>query len=335
MKFEHEIVFYLFILYPLIATLCYWYLSKKQRYISKYFVKFKILANSVCKKKRLWKIILESLALVLIIFSLARPKMGTTTRIVKQRIGADIILAVDVSNSMMANDIKPSRLYLAKKTLERIIDRTDWHRIGVIAFAGSAAVISPMTTDIQALKLYTDSISTLSVDTQGTNFTKVLELAYESFKRNSIEGTKKAIVIISDGGVTDENQNLGFLEKLKDHNIIIHTMAVGGMIKVPIPIIKDGQVQGYKKDFNGNTVLSKREDGILKSISNVTGGQHYVTSFLAKEIGELYAHFELDTNEDGDAVYYGLKERYQYFLALALLIAFIEILINDIKGLRF
>ncbi len=331
MKFEYENVFYLLIVAAIVSIACYAYLDRKQKIISKHFAYFKELTSSVLARRRL-KVALELLALVLVIFGLARPQMGTRSEMVKKAIGTDIILAIDVSNSMLTDDMKPSRLDLAKKTLVRITESLKEHRIGIIAFAGTATVISPLTNDILALKMYIDSISTTSVDTQGTNWISALKLAHDNFKQNSKDKktaeTPLVIVLISDGGINTNDK--GKFDFLKKDNIVVHTIGVGGLSKVPIPNLDKGQPQGYKKDSKGEIVLTKREDGLLKDISNATDGKHYIASFDGSEIDKLSNNFKLGLGSKED-VYYSYNEWYQYFIALALFLILLEVLISDLR----
>lgn len=324
MIFEYKYIFYLFLVVGIAFLLCFLYSYKKQQTISRHFVHLNKLIPLALNRRI--KIILELLAIILIIFGLARPKTGTRSEMVRKAVGTDIILAIDVSNSMLADDMKPSRLDLAKKTLIRITESLKEHRIGIIAFAGTATIISPLTNDILALKMYINSISTISVDTQGTNWISALKLAHNNFKQNSKD--KKTIVLISDGGINTGDK--GKFDFLKKDNIMVYTIGIGGENKVPIPIIENGEVREYKKDAKGEIVLTKREDELLTDISTATGGKHYVASFDGSEIDKLSDNFKLDTATTQD-VYYSYNEGYQYFIALALFLILLEMLISDLR----
>jgi len=161
------------------------------------------LTGHLSKRKRTIKFILEVLALTFIVLSLARPQLGESTEQVKME-GIEIIFALDISNSMMAEDLKPNRLEVSKNIITKLLDRVNGYKIGLIGFAGSSALMSPLTTDYSALKMFLETINPDSISNQGTNFSSVIKNATESFKRGGLEEDdltmrSKVIVFISDG----------------------------------------------------------------------------------------------------------------------------------------
>lgn len=188
------------------------------------------LSASVSPAKRRWKLVLEVLALACFVLALARPQAGQSQQKVKSE-GIEIVILFDVSHSMEAEDIKPSRLELAKKEVNRFISRLSGDRVGLIAFAGSAIVLSPVTTDLAAMQMYVDSLTPDSVGTQGTEFAKALREASQAFKRGGIEGDEdsvvtKAILVVSDGE-DHEPGAMTVAQELAKEGVRIFALGVG------------------------------------------------------------------------------------------------------------
>ena len=199
----------------------------------------KFLSFSVSLTKRNLKRRLQYLVLALFVFSLAAPQVGQNKKKVKSE-GIELILMVDVSNSMLAEDAKPSRLDLAKKELKRLVDRAFGDRIGLIAFAGSAVVLSPVTQDKSALNMFIDSLGTETVSTQGTEFRKALAEAEAAFDRGGVEGDEDAVVtraiIIASDGEDNEPGALEQAEKVAKQGVRIFTLGFGTERGAPIPL---------------------------------------------------------------------------------------------------
>ncbi len=176
---------------------------------------YPFLSSSVSHKKRTLKTVLQVLAVFLFVIALARPQLGESQQEVKSE-GVEIIFAVDVSESMLAEDVKPSRLEQAKAELSRLIDLMPGNKVGVVAFAGSAALLSPLTNDPSAIKMYLESLDPNAVSSQGTNFTDALKVSKEAFERGGVSTddtvkVTRVILIASDG----EDHEPGALEEAK------------------------------------------------------------------------------------------------------------------------
>ncbi|RYZ86096.1 MAG: VWA domain-containing protein, partial [Proteobacteria bacterium] len=257
MRFEAPSVFYFLWLLPVLWIVAVIFQRISQKKMAKLIGTrlYPFLTSSVSPAKRRAKRILQSLALLFFVFALARPQMGQSMQEIKSQ-GVEIMFAVDVSESMMAEDVRPNRLEQVKTDLSRLLDRMQGNRVGVIAFAGSAAVLSPLTNDPNATKMYLDSLSPASVSSQGTSFEEALRLAVDAFKRGGAgedDTTKvtRVILFASDG----EDHEPGAVEAAKNlvkQGIRVFTVAYGTEKGAPIPM-KDGM--GFwkqnKKDRSG------------------------------------------------------------------------------------
>ena len=333
-RFEHLEAFYylwfLLVFIPLFLILRY----KKQKNVKILFDKtlpFLTKATSSTKQNIKW--VLECFVFILLIIAYARPQFGEEVQQI-QRSGIEMVFVIDTSMSMLTEDIKPNRLDLAKKTLKRILDQSTGHRIGLVAFAGSAALISPITSDYSALTMYIDAISTSLIQTQGTYFTQALLTASDSFKRGQEEtqntNFSQVIIIISDG----EDNEPGALEvakKIADEGLHIYTMAIGTQKGAPIPIRDDlGQIQDYKRDKSDNIVLSRTQDKLLRDIARVGKGQFTYASIGGDEVKLLLDDLnQLEKRKFEEDQFINHQEQFQIILALALLLMFVEILLSE------
>ncbi|MCB0362153.1 MAG: VWA domain-containing protein, partial [Bdellovibrionales bacterium] len=277
------------------------------------------LTSSVSLIRRRWKLVLELVAIGLFIIALARPQAGTSQQKVKSE-GIEIVILFDVSNSMYAEDVKPSRLDLAKKEVERLLDLMSGDRVGLIAFAGSAIVLSPVTTDLSAIKMYVESLSPQTVYSQGTEFAKALQEAKGAFQRGGIDTgdqstVTRAILIVSDG----EDQEPGatkLAKELADDGVRIFAMGVGTEKGGPIPVRDDfGNLRAYRKDQNGKVILSQTKGTLLKELASEGRGSFHHATFGGNAPRLLYDDIrKLEQSEFGSALMVNYDEKYQGFL---------------------
>lgn len=295
------------------------------------------LAQSVSWSKRKWKIILQCLSLAVMIVSLARPQSGESRQKAKSE-GLELVLAVDVSTSMLAEDVKPSRLGLAKQELFRLLDSLGGDRVGLVAFAGSAVVLSPLTVDKGALKMYIDSLSPNSVSTQGTEFHKALSEAENALKRGGLDPdmnstVTKAIVMVSDGENHDEKV-MDMAGRLAGEGIKIFTLAVGTEKGAPIPLRDDhGELTGYKRSKDGQVVMSQSTGKSLEQIAKAGGGTFRYLTFGGNAIQALLGdldHLQKTQFESTEVTNY--QENYQIILIWAVMFGLIELLLGERKG---
>ena len=323
---------------PLLLVICYFLLKKWRTKKVKTIFKdraYSFLSSSLSVDKRKWKLILQCLILVLFIFALARPQIGQKEQKVKNE-GIELVILFDVSRSMLAEDSQPSRLELAKKELLRFIDFGGGDRIGLVGFAGSGVLLSPLTTDKEALKMYIESLQPNSVSRQGTEFRGALFAAKGAFERGGqgkdeeLSVSTRAVVIVSDG----EDNEPGAIEaarNLKEAGIKIFSLAVGTEKGAAIPIRDEkGSLRGYRKDKSGKVVVSKTKGTILKQLANIGGGSFHHITLGGKAVQHLRQDLEtLEKVEFESASFRIYNEGYQFLLLLGILLGFVEVFLGE------
>ena len=336
MKWESPQLLYYIIFLPLF-WLCAW-ASQKQSWkrLQKHFGGNleALWKSNLSLFRRYWKWGLRVAALAFMLLALARPQIGQSQEAIKSE-GFEIFLAVDVSNSMMAEDLRPSRLEKAKIDLNRLVDNLGGHKIGVIAFAGSAAVVSPLTQDMGAVKMYIDSLDSQTISSQGTNFEAAITAAADAFDRGGAgEGSTvtRVIILASDG----EDQEPGALDKvaeLQKKGIRIFAIAYGTEKGAPIPE-RDRMnfLKGYKKDSKGQTVLTTVKGEALKALAEKSQGYFTFATLDSSFNLDLLKHLNtLEKKEFESEFQVQYDEKFQIFLLLAFVCAFLELVISDSK----
>lgn len=337
-RFENPSALQLLFVLPLMWLVLWFALrAARKKMGSSFGVKLTpILAASVSEKKRLFKNILQSLVLLLMILAQARPQAGQSSQEIKSA-GVELMLLVDVSESMMAEDLKPNRLEQAKIELGRMVERLPGHKIGIIAFAGSPALLSPLTTDPNALKMYLDSLSTNSVSTQGTAFGKAIEEAVAAFHRGGQDPdpttrVTRVILIVSDG----EDHEPGALEaaeKLAKEGVRIFTLAYGTENGGPIPQRDSlGFLKGYKKS-EGKEIISKVGGEALRALAKAGKGAFYHSAFGGTHVNEIVEDINrLEKTEFDSEMVTQYDERFQILLWCAFILGCLEILLGERKA---
>jgi Ca-activated chloride channel homolog len=275
------------------------------------------------------KFILWSLALGIMVLALARPQFGTKLSEVKRK-GIEMIIALDVSNSMMAEDIQPNRLENAKMAISRLVDQLENDKIGLIVFAGDAYIQMPVTTDYQAAKLFLNTINTQIVPRQGTAIESAIRLAMRSFTPNSEKS--RAIVIITDG----ENHEEGATEAAKeaaDGGIIIHTIGIGSAQGVPIPVTSAGGQKDYRTDHEGKVIISKLNESLLREVAAAGGGSYVRATASRTGLNTILDEMnKMEKQEIQMKVYAEYDEQFLYYAGLALLLLLIDFALGSRKN---
>ena len=283
------------------------------------------------KARSVFKFMLLLLAVILIVIGIANPQIGSKMEEV-QREGVDLIIAVDLSNSMLAEDIKPNRLERAKQAISKLIDKLQGDRIGLVVFGGEAFVQLPITTDYSAAKLF---LSTLSVDimpTQGTAIGDAIELSMNSFGQEEEELTSaknRAIIIITDG----ENHEDGAIEAAEaasEVGIVIHTIGMGLSKGAPIPIYRYGKHIGFRKDKEGGAIITKLNEVMLQKIAAAGNGSYIRANNVQSGLGILFAELnKMEKVKFGSKVFTDYEDRFQYFLMAAIILLILEFFISE------
>ncbi|MEO6917303.1 MAG: VWA domain-containing protein [Chitinophagaceae bacterium] len=246
-----------------------------------------------------------------------------------RRKGVDVMIALDVSKSMLAEDIKPSRLERAKQLVTRLMDRMENDRIGLVLFAGRAYIQMPLTIDHGAAKMYISNARPDAVPSQGTVIAEALRVANAAF--NSKERKYKSIILISDGEDHDP-QALELTKQLAENGVMINTVGVGSPEGVPII---DKETNQIRKDAEGNAIITKLNEQELMALAKATSGIYVRLDDSNQAVDRLQAQLKSIEQKDlGDSAFIDYKSYFQFFLAAALLILLVEMFIPETKLAR-
>ena len=330
-RFENSLFIYGLLLIPLMVLIFLYFLNWRKKSLNKIAEGRlqKIIIPQLSRTKIVLRFVFFSIAMALLVIAIANPQFGTKLEEVKRE-GIDIMIALDVSNSMKAQDLQPNRLENAKQSIGRLINNLNDDRIGIIVFAGQSYVQLPITTDYSSAKLFLESISCDMIPTQGTAIGSAIELAVTSFDPKS--PAAKAIVIITDGE-NHEDDALKAAEVAVEKGITVHTIGMGSEAGVPIPMTANGNVVGYRKDNEGNTVVSKLNTTLLKEIASAGNGVFVQAgrsqSALAVVMEELN---KMGKKEYASKKYTDYEGRFQFFIAGALLLLISESMLSERKS---
>jgi Ca-activated chloride channel family protein len=324
LRFERPVFLYAMLLIPLLILAYFFvlHLQKKSmlRFADQEFVKALVPLKSIGRQ---WiKLILFMFAIGAVILSLANLQSGARMEEVKRE-GIDIFIAIDVSNSMMAEDIAPNRLERSKQAISRLIDKLEGDRIGIIVFAGKAYIQLPITTDYAAARLFLSTINTEIVPSQGTAIGEAIEIAMKSFDQNN---RNKAIVIISDG--EDHEENAADLAKeASKAGINVFTIGMGLAEGAPIPILNEyGKKTGFRKDRNGNTVVTKLNEDMLQKIAQSGNGSYVRANNTRSGLETIFSEInKLEKSEIDSKIFTDYEDRFQWFILLAILFLVVEL----------
>ncbi|HNR66721.1 MAG TPA: VWA domain-containing protein [bacterium] len=291
----------------------------------------KLIANT-SRSRQIAKSVAFLLAIVLLLLALARPQIGIRYEDISRE-GIDLLIAIDVSASMLARDIQPSRLQKAKHEVEGLINLLRGDRVGLIAFAGVPFVQCPLTLDYGAAKMFLDVMDTDLIPTPGTAIGAAIRKAIETFERK--ERKFKVLILITDGE-DHSGEALVAAEEAEREGIIIYTVGIGLPQGEPIPMQSGERVPAsFKKDRQGQVVITKLDEVTLEKIALQTGGKYYRASSAEDELKKIYAEIsEMEKKELGSRRYAQFEDRYQYVLGFALLLLLIETLLPERKRIR-
>ncbi len=329
-ELESPIYFYLLALLPIIVALflfnLFW--KRKRQAVFADLELFNQLAPEKSSFKPALKLGVLLLALTCIIIALVNPKMGTKMETVKRQ-GIDIVFAVDISKSMLAEDVAPNRLEKTKQIVSQIINQLGNDRVGIVGYAGSAYPVLPMTTDYSIAKMYLQSMNTNMVSSQGTAFNDAIQLAVDFF---DVKDTSKLIILVSDGedhgdGVEDA------VELAKEKGVRIITIGVGTEKGGPIPLRDDkGTIASYKKDQEGQTVITKLYPEVLKKIADNTKSKYIVGTTTKNVVEEIKKSLDkIEKSEFESQQIADFESQYQWFLALGFLLLLVDVFLLEKK----
>ena len=329
-KLEEPIYFYLFAIIPVIVAvflLVMWWKKRTQNKFANSELLEKLAPNKSVFKSVL-KLIVFLLGLSFLIIALVNPKMGSKLKTVKRE-GVDVVFALDVSKSMLAEDIAPNRLEKAKQIISKTIGKIGSDRVGIIIYAGNAYPLLPITTDHGAAKMFLQNANPDMVSSQGTAINQALELARTYY--NNDEQTNRFLILISDGEDHQE-ETKQIAQDIANEGVKLYTVGVGSEKGAPIAMKLNGQLLGYKKDAKGETVITKRNSEVLKEIAEASDGAYLdgnKTDVPVDAIEKVIANAqksEFETTQFSD-----FKDQFQWFLGLGLLFLLLDVFLFDKK----
>jgi len=276
-----------------------------------------------------WKFSIYLLAVASLIVGLANPQVGTVA-VEGERKGADLMILLDVSNSMMAGDLPPNRLENAKRGISQLIDQLRSDRIGLIVFAGESYVQLPITSDYAAAKLFLNHISTDMVPTQGTAVGAAIDMAMKTF--DQVSGTSKAMIVMTDGE-NHEDDAVAAARRAQSAGVVVHVVGLGSPEGAPIPIFQQGNPVGFIKDEKGETVVSKLNESMCREIAAASGGIYVRASTGGSGLDVVMDQVDKMEKKAVDTkLFKSYEDRFQLFVGFALLLVLLEFFISNRKS---
>ena len=329
-RFGVESLLYAYLLLPALVALEWWAAARRRRALDRFGERGRIdrLTAAVSPRGQLTRTVLMLAAVVLLVTALARPQFGDRVDTVRRE-GQDVVVALDLSASMEAEDIAPNRLAAAKLAVGRLIERLDGDRIGLVAFAGEAFVQSPLTLDYAAAALFLNAMEPDLVPVPGTDLGQAIEVALDGFGEPGERS--RQLVVITDGE-DHEGAIDAAVERAADEGVRVYAVGMGSTEGVPIPSFDEsGAPNGFLRDDEGSVVTTRLDDVTLQRVADRTGGAYY---HAAAGSGAAFDRLveELTGGEGGEIESREVtryEEQYQIFLGLALLLLAAEALIPE------
>ena len=286
------------------------------------------LSPNISSLKPIIKTFIILIGTSMLIIAMVNPKIGTKIETF-QRLGVDIVFAVDVSKSMLAEDITPSRIEKSKQLVSQVINNLGGDRIGIVAYAGKAFPQLPLTTDYSSAKMFLQNMNTDMLSSQGTAIDEAIKLSSTFFDQD--QSTERLLFIVSDG---EDHNDLSFdmADLAAKNNITIYSIGVGTEKGSPIPIKKNGIVMSYKKDINGEVVITKLNKNYLEKISDKTGGKFIEGSVTDNVINDVIEILEKTEKKEFDTQKFSeFQDQFQWFIFAGLILIVIDIFMRDGK----
>jgi Ca-activated chloride channel family protein len=330
-----NIEYFWFLLIALLFLVMYIYYNAWRRRASHRFGSKKQLDKlmpEVSSRKPIYKFILILLSLVFLVIGLVDPQVGSKLEKVKRE-GIDLMLVLDVSNSMMAEDIKPNRLERSKMAISTLIDKLSGDRIGIIIFAGNAYKQLPLTSDYSAAKLFLSAVDTKIVPTQGTAIGEAIEMATNSFDEKE---HNKAIIVITDGE-NHEDDAVSEARKAEEIGIKVFTIGMGLPDGAPIPIYNSyGNKTGFKKDRDGKTVVTKLNEDMLRQIAAAGNGAYARANNGSSGLRKIFDEIsKIEKKEIETKQFTDYEHRFQVYILIAFVFLLLELLMDNKKSKWF
>ena len=328
--FDNPSYLYLTLIIPIVIIINWFYMAWRNK-IQKYFSNNKLLDQISPNRSNFklnLKLVLELFVILFLCIALANPKIGTELKSINRE-GVDIVFAIDVSKSMLAEDVAPNRLTRSKRIISEIINSLSTDRVGIVAYAAQAIPQVPLTTDFASVKNFLQIIDTDMLSSQGTSIDSALNLSVNFFDQNS--DTNRVLILISDGEDHDDIPD-SIIKLISENNINLITIGVGLEAGTTIPIKIDGTVDSYKKDINGDVVITKRNSDFLLKIASSSKGE-YIDGNSTEDALELVKTKldKIDKSEFESSEFVEYKQQFQIFILLSLLFIISDIFIFQTK----
>ena len=329
-QFDNPNFLYLTLIIPFLMLINFLYMSWRKKIQDSYSDSelLEIISPNRSNFKLNLKSILECLAILLLSIGLANPKIGTELNSINRE-GVDIVFAIDVSKSMLAEDVAPNRLLRSKRIISEIINSLNSDRVGIVAYAAQAIPQVPLTTDFASVKNFLQIIDTDMLSSQGTSIDSALNLAANFFDQNS--ETNRVLILLSDGEDHDDIPE-SLINLIIENNINLISIGVGQDNGSTIPIKVNGRIDSYKKDSNGEVVITKRNSEILNKIANSSGGEYIDGNITEEALENVKVKLDkIDKSEFETSQFVEYKQQFQIFILLALLFIIVDIFIFQTK----
>ena len=329
-QFDKPNFLYLTLISPFLMLINFLYMSWRKKIQDSYSDSelLEIISPNRSNFKLNLKLILECIAILFLSIGLANPKIGTELNSINRE-GVDIVFAIDVSKSMLAEDVAPNRLLRSKRIISEIINSLNSDRVGIVAYAAQASPQVPLTTDFASVKNFLQIIDTDMLSSQGTSIDSALNLAANFFDQNS--ETNRVLILLSDGEDHDDIPE-SLINLIIENNINLISIGVGQDNGSTIPIKVNGRIDSYKKDSNGEVVITKRNSEILNKIASSSGGEYIDGNITEEALENVKVKLDkIDKSEFETSQFVEYKQQFQIFILLALLFIIVDIFIFQTK----
>jgi len=332
-RFDHPAILWFLLFVPVWIVGFAFFLRRRKR-AATHFVSLRLLgrvARTFSEGKLRAKAVLWVIAWILLVVGVADPQVGTKLEEVKRQ-GIDVILAVDVSTSMQCEDLPPNRLESAKHEILEFVDGLKGDRVGIIAFAGSAIMHCPLTTDYSAVKLLVRILEPNLVPEPGTALADAIDLARKSFNNPDVKS--RVLIVITDGE-DHEERAAEAAKAASDEGIRVYTIGMGTPQGAPIPLKDDqGRDAGFKRDNKGVVVVTRLNEVLLDKIAEEGGGRYLRGTRGAQELQAIWSDIgSMQKQEFGKKQFASFEDRFQYLVFPALLLLLVEFFLSERKGI--
>ncbi len=330
LRFAHPYVLYFMLALPVFVLFFMLMVSKRRKALKSLgdWTLLERLMPEYSSTRSTLKFILLMIAWVFLVMALAGPQIGSKLEKIKRK-GIDVVFALDVSNSMMAQDITPSRLERSKQAISRLLDKMDNDRVGLVIFAGKAYVQMPVTSDYAAAKLFLSGVNPGMVPTQGTAIGQAIDRSASCFAEGK---QSRAIIVITDGE-NHEDDAVDAARRAAAQGIKVFTVGMGLPDGAPIPLYNGALQIGYKTDEQGQTVITKLDDKMLSEIAVAGNGMYVRASNSQSGVKEVFDKLNsLEKTEYDSRFFSDYEERFQYMLIAALIVLLAELFLVERKS---